>query len=257
MSVSIVFLDDRFDPNHRPHHIYRCIFISDGCESIHCVAKENDHQEGEFLQSLQPTPLQPFLPFLYGIHTCDGEQYIIMNDLNGGYASPCLADFKIGTRHWDIDCNEPFRSRLIEKNGKSTSATLGLRLVSVTLFRKGDLVENTTKSQNLTLNEKGLQTKITKFIPPPLMPVVNRMLVDLKTAFVGMLDLHPNFRIYSGSILLAYDADNLDVPPRLVLIDFAHAHFDIGSAGGDSADPAFDDGVLLGIETFVRMTSRG
>jgi hypothetical protein len=221
------------------------------------VAKENDHEEGEFLESLQPTPIQPFLSRLYGIHVYDGQAYIVMSDITGGYESPCLADFKIGTRHWDLDCSEPFRSRLIEKNNRSTSVSLGLRLVSATLFRNGSLVENTTKSQNLTLNEKGLQTKINKFIPIALMNVVNQMLVGLKAAYVEMLNVHPKFRIYSGSILLSYDADHLDTSPRLVLIDFAHAHFDIDSAGGDSEDPAFDDGILLGIDTFIRMTSRG
>jgi hypothetical protein len=179
-----------------------------------------------------------------------------MNDLAGGFAAPCLADFKVGTRNWDVNCAEPFKSRLIAKNEISTSISIGLRLVSMTLYSRKRLKENTSKSENLSLLEEKLQEKILRFIPNDLLLAFNEMLIGLKAAFMEVLELYPGFRMYSVSILLAYDADNLQTPPRLALVDLAHAHFDIASAGGDLTDKAFDDGVLLGINTFIRMTSQ-
>jgi hypothetical protein len=88
------------------------------------------------------------------------------------------------------------------------------------------------------------------------MSMVKEKLMRLREAFVQMIELYPKFRMYSSSILLGYDADSLETPPKLVLIDFAHAHFDIDKAGGDSTDSSFDDGVLLGIDTFLRLTCR-
>jgi hypothetical protein len=81
-------------------------------------------------------------------------------------------------------------------------------------------------------------------------------LLRLRDTLLGMLGMYPKFRMYSGSLLLAYDGDNLEAPPRLALVDFAHAHLDIDADGGNSGDTSFDDGVLLGIDIFIRLTGR-
>jgi hypothetical protein len=65
--------------------------------------------------------------------------------------------------------------------------------------------------------------------------------------------MYPRLRWYSGSILIAYDGDDFTKEPRVVLIDFAHFHWDITADGGDANDSEFDDGNILGFETFLRM----
>ena len=61
-----------------------------------------------------------------------------------------------------------------------------------------------------------------------------------------MLNLYPNFRVYSSSVLLYYDSDHLDYPPRIRYIDFAHSHLDIVKDGGDLSEE-FNDHVLDGL----------
>ena len=47
--LEVNFIDDRFDEEHRPHHIFHC--TCNKCTEV-CLAKENSHHEGEKLQFL-------------------------------------------------------------------------------------------------------------------------------------------------------------------------------------------------------------
>jgi hypothetical protein len=252
--VEVTFLEDRHDPDHRPHHIFRCVLSAAGCAPVHCVAKENDHFEGEKLAGLHFTAFRAWLPSFHGIHACeDGAEYLLIADVRAGFRAPCVADFKIGTRQWDLVIAAEFLASLRAKCAASTSRALGLRLVSMTLRRAGAVVRETTKSENLELSEAALAAEIALFVPAPLRPRVLAKLEGMRACYLAMLAAYPRMRWYSGSILVAYDGDDLAADPRVVLIDLAHFHWDVTADGGDAGSPEFDDGIPLAFETFVRM----
>jgi hypothetical protein len=138
------------------------------------------------------------------------------------------------------------------KSRASTSETLGLRLVSYTIFKWGQKIE-ATKSQNLRLERFGLLSRIEQLIPSGLRAKVADKLQAMRDAYQELLKLKPNYRMYSASILVCYDADQPCGEVRISLIDFAHGHFDVARDGGDPNDPEYDDGVLNGIESFAHL----
>jgi hypothetical protein len=178
---------------------------------------------------------------------------MLLADMRSGFSCPCVADFKIGTRQHDITSTEEFRIILTEKAEISTSKTLGLRLVSMTLARGDRVFVDSTKSDNLELTEEELEQQIEMFIPNTQLQTVHRKLEGMRNAYLEMLGICPRMRWYSGSILITHDGDDCEKEPRVVLIDFAHFHWDIDLSGGDGSDPGFDDGNIIGFETFLRM----
>jgi hypothetical protein len=255
---TIAFLDDRFDPKHRPHHIFRCVISNDLYDNVACLAKENEHGEGRFISALCQTPLLPWLPKYYGCFRHDGERtsYVLLGDLRSGFASPCLADFKIGTRQWGIGASPRTIRQLRTLCNRSTSRGLGLRLVSTTIVRRGTVVESTTKSQNVGISALALLHKIREFLPKSLRKEVKKRIEALRDAYRETVVLFPNMRVYSASVLICYDADDLAKPPRVAMIDFAHGHFDIAEEDADPNDPQFNDGVLVGFQSFLNLFGR-
>jgi hypothetical protein len=119
--------------------------------------------------------------------------------------------------------------------------------------RKGRVFENTTKSANRGLSEEELRAKIRWFLPQPVLAAIAAKVVSLRDCYVKLLESFPNFRWYSGSILICYDGDDLEKPPRAGFIDFAHGHFDIQKEGEDPKEKEFDDGVVFGLNNLLRI----
>jgi hypothetical protein len=63
----------------------------------------------------------------------------------------------------------------------------------------------------------------------------------------------PNLRLYSASVLAAYDGDVDDGPIAVKLIDFAHAYIDVEAEGGSPDDPAFDDNAMTGLDSLASL----
>lgn len=254
----VEFLDDPADPEHRPHHIFRCLIKRTGEDDIHAVAKENDHGEGDIIARLCETDIGPYIPKFYGVMRLNHPKpFIMLQDMNYGFRYPCTIDFKLGTRQWDLTASEKFRVSLIEKCNVSTSHSLGVRLVTATVSDvRGKLIENTTKSKNLRLSKSQLQKKINKIIPSAVRRSARKKLKDIRKAFADMRAKWPNMRMYSASALLCFDGADACVEPRVVLIDFAHLHFDIAAGGFDPTLPINDDGVLLGMDSLIKLLSK-
>jgi hypothetical protein len=174
-----------------------------------------------------------------------------MTDICAGFRSPCIADFKLGTRTWDISPDARHGIWLRCYCQASTSAQYGVRLVSRTIRRNGEVLSSSRKSGNLHLSAPALRGKIAQFLPLEIRAHVEDRLAAMRQAFADLLKVHPNFRIYSGSVVICYDGDDLAAAPRLAMIDWAHGHFDIANDGGDPDDPAFDDGVIKGFESLL------
>lgn len=246
----ITFIDNPDDDEHRPHHIFRCSVAPDG---LQCLAKENSHSEGEKLRFFHRTLLHLIMPAFYGVYARAGTDlsYAIIEDMDRGFAAPCRCDIKLGTRQWDCCASDEFRIKLIRKNEESISGTMGFRLVSMTLAHRGRVCIDTSKSQNCYLTREQFETCMRAFLPGCALMSVIRQVQNAANVFRQFQSANKGFRVYSGSLLITYDGDNMSQDPRVALIDFAHAHIDINNVGGDSSDPAFDDGVVFGLENLL------
>lgn len=246
--TTVEFLEDRNAPHHRPHHIYKCVIRP---KEVYCVAKENEHHESKNYKFLRSTPLKRDVPRYYGEVKDNKKNYFLLEDFNNGFSSPCIIDFKVGTRSWDVNASETRRNRLMEKCKKSTSESTGLRLVSETIRKNGVVTHNSTKSQNLKLTEQELMDRIQSFVQDSHKHNVLKYLKRMKRDLVKTRNQYPKMRIYSSSILITYDGDNLKQDPRIALIDFAHFHQDIDTAGGDFTNAECNDNIEKGIDTFI------
>jgi hypothetical protein len=121
----------------------------------------------------------------------------------------------------------------------------------MTMVRDGAVVKDTEKLENMDLNVSGFQAELASFLPPPMIEQVVTKLVGIRTTLLQVQRMWVRMRWYSGSVLIAYDAADLAVPRRVLLIDFAHWHWDMNADGGDAANPEFDDGVLFGLDSLV------
>jgi hypothetical protein len=191
------------------------------------------------------------IPKFYGIV----EGSIVIEDLTAGFESPCMADFKVGTRHYDLQATPEKIQGLIEKQKGSTTDSHGVRLIDAKVRRGGQLVGQWGRGQGLKFSVEQLGQVVNEFVPPPLRVEFSRKLQIVGGRFAETVLKYPGFRMYASSVLVAYDGDHIERGIRLFLIDFAHTYLNIGEFGGRADDPALDDGVAKGIATLCSLTA--
>ena len=218
--------------------------------NIPALAKPQDHCEANAYLELQKTPLKSVIPTFFGVHTENDEKNLIISDITSGFTSPCLADYKVGTRHYDLNASEEKKNGLIEKQKGSTTESIGVRLIDAQIRKGGEVVKSWDRKQGLKFSYEEFESVFNEFIPSGLRNDLSKRLDDIYSAYDETVNQYPGFRMYSGSLLIAYDGDNPS-EIRAVLIDFAHTHISIDAEGGNSDDESFDDGVLQGIATLM------
>ena len=72
---------------------------------VPAIARCLNKREREIYDVLKDGPLHPVIPKFLGVHKEGGKDYIIVDDLMKGFQSPCFCDFKVGTRHFDLDAD--------------------------------------------------------------------------------------------------------------------------------------------------------
>lgn len=216
---------------------------------IPCISKPLDHREGNAYSLLEKTPLSSVIPKFYGIN--DG--CIIISDLTAGFNSPCLADLKIGTRHYDLQATKEKIQGLIEKQKGSTTDSHGIRLIDAKTRKNGKVVEGWDKKQGLKLSFDELKNVVRKFVPPSLLPDLLIQVQIILGKIAQTRKENPGFRMYAGSILIAYDGDHLEKGVRTCLIDFAHTYLNVESEGASATDPSLEDNILLGVRSLINM----
>lgn len=225
--------------------------------NTHCIAKPVDHREAGAYPILANTPLSPHVPKYFGIHKVEDKDCIVIEDLTYGFTSPCVADLKVGTRHYDLQASQKKIDELLEKQVGSTTNSHGVRVIGLKTMKNGQTVFEEEKKQGLknTLDQfiKSLHT----FLPGNLKNIFHKKLVEIREAFVQTQKQNPGFRIYASSILAVYDGDaknDSDDCLRIKLIDLAHLYIDISKEGGDINDHSLDDGVLMGLDSLIEFT---
>lgn len=222
--------------------------------NIPCISKPVDHFEAIAYKELQNTPLKKYIPKFYGIHKEGSKENIIMEDLTLGFKSPCMGDFKVGTRHYDINATEEKKNIILSRQKGSTTESIGVRLTDAKIRQNGAVVEAWSRKQGFSFTYDQLEEAWSGFLPTPhLREEVTKKLDELYTAFDETVEKYPGFRMYSSSIFIAYDGDDMSDKSelRVRFIDLAHAHINIADEGCDLDDEIFDDGVLQGISSLM------
>lgn len=232
--------------------INKCI-VNPG--NINAIAKPVDHREYSSYLDIMKTPLAPYVCTFYGKHNLDGTDMIVIQDLTSGMNSPCVADLKVGKRHYDLTANPEKIKGLIEKSINSTTPTLGVRATDIHIRKTGkaDIVHE--RKENLKLSIDGFSDVVHEFLPGSRLNDFHEQIVKIRDAFSETIHKFPGFRVYASSVLLTYDGDNDNGPLNVKLIDFAHMYLDISADGGDLNDRTLDDGVLDGLNSLCEITS--
>ena len=226
-----------------------CIVTLKDGQKIKCVGKKNLFNEDQKIRKLIQTPLRKIMPKIYGVKNIEGIDYILMENLSTDFTSPCHLDMKLGFRTWDINVSQKMAQRSRERCLFSTSRVIAFRLDRGEYFRNGKCLMNLQKGYLIKLSTDWVGYTLNSFMPINIYEQFHQTINQFIQVYKEMLNLYPNFRVYSSSVLLYYDSDHLDYPPRIRYIDFAHSHLDIVKDGGDLSEEFNDhvlDGLILG-----------
>lgn len=178
------------------------------------------------------------------ISSSTSSSYIVLEDLTAGMSKPCAMDMKIGTR-------QRF----------TTSAMLGFRLCGMRVHRHTPPSPSSSSPEGASelytvdrlfgrgLTPDTVEDPIAAFLfdgSAVRVELIPSILTGLQRMIEVMSDPSLPFRLYTSSLLFAYEGDTRTHPhphPSVVLrlIDFAHAI----PRGHQDAEQ--DDGVLLGL----------
>lgn len=171
------------------------------------------------------------------------ERYILLEDLTSDMRKPCVLDLKMGTRQYGIDANESKKQSQQLKCAITTSKSLGVRVCGLQVFRsslnnKEENESNSIIDESCLIKDKYFGRKIqigmqfckilAKFlyngrdnysilIKIPILINKFEQLYNIFEKLVG-------YRLYGSSVLLMYDADNMNINNvKVKIIDFAQS----------------------------------
>jgi hypothetical protein len=167
---------------------------------------------------------------------------IYLENLIFGYTKPCVMDIKLGCKNYPDDAHTERVLKSLHKAVISTSGSHGFRISGCSYFDKDKLrVLHRNECIRNTIDDN--TSVILKFFNhnTDLMNCVIGKLEEIKNT----LYRNHEFRIYGGSVLLVYDAQN---PKKfsVKLIDFSNAY-------KLQKERTQDDGYIFGITNLIKV----
>uniref|UniRef100_A0A8C5H5L7 Kinase n=1 Tax=Gouania willdenowi TaxID=441366 RepID=A0A8C5H5L7_GOUWI len=139
-------------------------------------------------------------------------KFILLENLTWRYKVPCVLDLKMGTRQHGDDASEEKKANQIRKCQQSTSASIGVRLCGMQVWRNSGQLVFMNKYHGRKLTLAGFKEALYQFfhdgtrLRHELLSPVLRRLREMQAA----LEACESYRFYSSSLLIIYDGD----PPR-------------------------------------------
>lgn len=156
------------------------------------------------------------------------QKFLILEDLTAKMKKPCIADIKMGRRHYGLYTSIEKRRKQSEKALNTTSASLAIRLCGMQVYKNtlGKYIF-LSKYEGRKLTSEQLKEALTCFLSNGV--VVHTDLIDpliekLATLRLLMLEDLVHFRMYASSILLLYDGAGPIDDVKVKLIDFEHCY---------------------------------
>lgn len=219
--------------------------------------------EIQFYEGLARAPhaaLQPFIPKYYGISHVKIESYdgkvIILEDVTGTFCKPCVMDIKIGKQTWDPFATASKRESE-ERKYVECKKQLGF---SIPGFQVYDSISNHLKkfdkNYGKSLNGDTVKNAFSIFLnlhkPKCALMAVDVYIAEIQKIF-DIMSQQNNVHLYSSSVLLSYDCEQLgkNIDPSLWssvhMIDFAHAYT------GETHEQGPDNNYLEGLKSLLQL----
>ena len=195
-----------------------------------CLAKKFDPQENDLCSILRISPLAKFVPTYQGIFFKGQQQVMLWEDFSK-YSN--YAELKLGDHEYGL-FEEP-----VQNQAKGTSLTNSVRLIQAQIYQgrgspkrwTSDKVESTPDLRSflktfLEGRESEMQTRLSQLIDQ-------------------YEKMGPAFRMYNGSLFIAYNNNSHDIV--VYLLNHDHTYIDIETNGCRIDDESTDDGVIDGL----------
>jgi len=217
------------------------------------LKKKVKEREKKFYESLlgENAYIRDYVPHFYGTESDGDDHYVIMENILAGFTKPCVVDIKIGTSSIPEDASPTKKAIMGHNDRTSTSATLGVRVIGMHYYDQSDdtKVIKRDKPWGKALKDGQVLGALMDFFGPEetrlrVLPAILHNLCQIRS----VIESQHRVRLYSSSILIAYDAEmgGMAQSPRVRMIDFSHV-FPIEEEGG------VDKGYLTGIRNLIRI----
>ena len=144
--------------------------------------------------------------------------YLLLENVVRNYQRPCVLDLKIGKRQYSDDCSESKIQRKIARSNQTTTASLGLRLAGMQVFRNGEY-QCLNKYDGRSFDDASFIETLATFLCNSRL---KRSLCEKVSVLTSVLQELNSYRFYTCSLLVSYDAAKADTVD-IRIIDFAHA----------------------------------
>lgn len=179
---------------------------------------------------------------------------IILEDVNHSFHYPCVADIKVGKRHFDDHATPTKQARHISKANATTTAATGIRFIGLQSL-KGKVYESRDKYHGRRLKVGDLIPQAEWFFHngEALRKDAIALILKKLGTIAGNMEKQRVFVFYSSSLLIVYEGDN-DRPPAVDvrMIDFAHTQ----RSAGKLLDVGYLSGILYLIGVFEAVLQR-
>ena len=196
-----------------------------------CLTKELNTQENDICSILRSTPLAAFVPEYYGSFVVDGQEVMVWQDFSQ-YEN--YAELRVG------DHDYPLFEEEAENQAIGTSLTDSVRLVQAQVTKRRQ-IKRWTADTGEAMSTGELKSFLKMFLEGREAQMRQR-LTELMAQYGKMGD---GFRMYSGSLFIAYNNKGEDVV--VYLLNHGLTYIDIETNGCQSEDVGTEDGVMEGL----------
>ncbi|KAK3914326.1 Inositol polyphosphate multikinase, partial [Frankliniella fusca] len=211
----------------------------------------------EGLATAQHSALQPFIPKYHGIAHVKIESYdgkvLVLEDVTGTFSKPCVMDVKIGKQTWDPFATASKRESE-EKKYAECKRDLGFCITGFQVYDSASYqLKKYDKSYGKSLNGRTIHNAFLNLHKTNNALSAVDVFVSKVQEIFDILSQQTSLHLYSSSVLLCYDCEQLDKKVDAALwsnvhmIDFAHAY------SGDSHEPGPDNNYLDGLKNLLKI----
>lgn len=181
------------------------------------------------------------------------KQFILLEDLTDEVLYPCVLDLKMGTRQHGVYASEKKVQSQTKKCAQSTSATMGIRVCGMQVYKQDEFVFY-DKYSGRNLTPASFKETLLEYLNGQLLeqiPILLRKLSRLSKIIASL----KGYRFYGSSLLVIYDASGKSNKIDVRMIDFAKSVTPDQDRSKFTCPPEKpndpDHGYLLGLKSLI------